>query len=198
MNLLFKSLEEVKEEWISLYDITPEVSPFLNYDAFVIAWKYFYPYYITGRCRPKVAQFVDEKRQTVALIPLIVRGKTAQLFGYPNGFNESGVLYKTPDIFPICFQLLHERFSSIELVKVDERSPLSEFRPTDCASVSNVAINFGVDYDAYFKTLSSSVRQNIRTSYNRLEKDGHTYELEVYANDRLIGLWGVNVCQSVI
>lgn len=184
MNLYLKSLSEVKEEWVHLFEVTPEVSPFLQYDAFAIAWKYFYPYYITGRCRPKIAQFVDAGK-TIALIPLTVRINSAQLFGSPNGFNESGVLFENQDILPHCFRLLHERFSSVELIKVDERSPIAEFRPEGCTGIANVAISFGDDFDAYFKSLSSSVRQNIRTSYNRLEKDGHTYELDVYTNHEL-------------
>jgi len=186
MELNLRSLYDVKEEWKYFYVNTPEVSPFLEYEALAIAWKYFYPYYITGRCKPKVAQFI-ESGQIVALIPLTIRGEEAQLFGAPNGFNESGALFENPDILPDCFRLLHQKFKSIDLLKVDERSPLSELRPDGCVGKPNVAICFGADYDAYFKSLTSSVRQNIRTSYNRLEKDGHSYELNVYTNtDSLI------------
>lgn len=189
---------------MSLYDKMYDVSPFLQYDTFAISWKYFYPYYITGRCMPKIAQFV-ESGKTVALIPLTVKGKTAQLFGSPNGFNESGALFEDQGILPLCFKLLHERFSTVELIKVDERSPLSELRQEEFASVSNVAIYFGDDYEVYFKSLSPSVRQNIRTSYNRIEKDGHTYELDVFTNGesaelmRCASRWGgVSRCQSMI
>jgi len=176
-----RSLRNVKEEWKSLYDLTPEVSPFLEFDAFAIAWKYFYPYYIAGRCRPKVAQFIEEGH-TVALVPLTARGEEARLFGAPNGFNESGVLFENPGILPGCFRLLHQKFTTIDLLKVDERSPLSKLRPEGCIGKPNVAICFGADYGAYFKSLTSSVRQNVRTSYNRLEKDGHSFELNVFTN----------------
>lgn len=98
MELHLKSLYKIKEEWKKLYSLTPEVSPFLEYETLAIAWKYFYPYYITGRCLPKVAQFIDNGK-TVALIPLTVRGDKAQLFGAPNGFNESGALFENAEIF---------------------------------------------------------------------------------------------------
>lgn len=181
MELYFKSLYNVKNEWKYLYGVTPEVSPFLQYETFAIAWKYFFPYYITNRYRPEVAQFI-ESGNIVALIPITVRGKTAQLFGSPNGFNESGALFNNPAILSECFRMLRQRFASVELIKVDERSPLSDLRSGDYVAKSNVAISFGDDYDSYFKSLTSSVRQNIRTSYNRIEKDGHSYELKVFRN----------------
>jgi len=181
VELNLKSLYDVKEEWEYLYENTPEVSPFLEYETFVIAWKYFFPYYIIGRCKPKVAQFI-KSGQTVALIPLTIRGEESRLFGAPNGFNESGALFENPDIFPDCLRLLHQKFKSIDLLKIDERSPLSELRPDGCVGKPNVAIYFGSDYDAYFMSLTSKVRQNIRTSYNRLEKESHCYELNVYTN----------------
>lgn len=38
------------------------------------------------------------------------------------------------------------------------------------------------DYNEWFSSLSSSVRQNIRTAYNRLKRDGHTFEITVAGN----------------
>lgn len=36
------------------------------------------------------------------------------------------------------------------------------------------------DYNAYFSKISKSNRQNIRTAYNRIEKDSFHYELKIY------------------
>ncbi len=46
-----------------------------------------------------------------------------------------------------------------------------------------VAIDLHEDVDSYFSGLSSSVRQNVRTAYNRMKRDGRVYELKVYAGD---------------
>ena len=43
-----------------------------------------------------------------------------------------------------------------------------------------VTIEFGDDYEAYLKSLSSSVRQNLRTADNRMRRDGHEWKLRVF------------------
>lgn len=35
------------------------------------------------------------------------------------------------------------------------------------------------EYETWFASLSSSVRQNVRTAYNRLKRDGHLFELSI-------------------
>ena len=73
----------------------------------------------------------------------------------------------------------------LEFLKKDERNPvIGVFPPPPppnlLSKTSNAAIYFADDFNAYFKSLSSSVRQNIRTAYNRMAKDGHTFCLDVY------------------
>ncbi len=46
-----------------------------------------------------------------------------------------------------------------------------------------VSIDLNIDIDSYFAGLSSSVRQNVRTAYNRMKRDGRVYELKVYDGD---------------
>ena len=43
-----------------------------------------------------------------------------------------------------------------------------------------VRLKFADDVDMHIKGLSSSVRQNLRTAYNRMERDGIEYELKVW------------------
>ena len=42
-----------------------------------------------------------------------------------------------------------------------------------------VCINLGSDYDTYYQSLSKHARQNIRTAYNRLNRDEKTYTFHV-------------------
>lgn len=47
---------------------------------------------------------------------------------------------------------------------------------------SNVHIFLDNKYNDYFSGLSKSVRQNLRTAYNRLFKDSHTFEIKIIHN----------------
>lgn len=47
---------------------------------------------------------------------------------------------------------------------------------TACTEVDNVRIQF-IEYEEYFKSLSKSTRQNLRTAKNRITKDGRQYSL---------------------
>lgn len=102
------------------------------------------------------------------------------LFGKANGFNECGILYDSPSILPECLRLLKNTLVNVELHRIDERSPIASFIPDEAAISNNVAIYFGESYDEYFKKLSSSVRQNIRTAYNRLAKDGNCLNVKIF------------------
>lgn len=175
-----RSLSNISDDWLRLYDITPEVSPFLNLDAMRIAVKYFYPYYIIRKCRPLFCVFY-ENNVVRAIVPMLKywTGKV-QLFGDVNGFNESGMLYDSESILPECFRLMHERYGRVEFVKIDTRSPISKYIPANAVSTSNAAIIFPKDYDEYFNGLSKSVRQNIRTAYNRARTDGLSIDIQCF------------------
>lgn len=181
----YKSFKSISASWKRLYDITTEVSPFLSYEAMKIAVKYFYPYYITRKCLPLFCVF-SENDKVRAIVPLLrySNGK-CQLFGDVNGFNESGILYDSVLILPECLQLLRERLGSVEFMKIDARSPLAKNIPAEAISTSNAAITFPKDYDEYFKGLSKSVRQNIRTAYNRINADGLSIEFRLYKEHEL-------------
>lgn len=65
-----KSFRNVAKDWERLYESTPEVSPFLHPAAMEIAVRYFYPYYITRRCRAVFCVFSD-KGQVRAIAPML-------------------------------------------------------------------------------------------------------------------------------
>lgn len=177
----YNSFRSIKKDWDSLYKITPEVSPFLHPDAMKIAVRYFYPYYIVWNCIP-VFVVLRESNDPKAIIPLLrFKGGRYELFGNVNGFNESGALFDNIESLKKCINLLKLQIGSLYFEKIDERSPIKLLAPKEIRSIVNVAINFGMGYDAYFKGLSKSVRQNIRTAYNRLEKDGHKLGVNVYS-----------------
>lgn len=173
----------IKADWERLFLLTPEVSPFLHPEAFEISYRYFYPYYLKWFTLPLFAVFSDGYK-TRAIVPLLkIKGKF-RLFGDVNGFNECGFLYDNVSVLPDVISLLLSRFGDVEFMKIDQRSPISNYKAATAKVSNNVAIQFGNDYDDYFKTLSKSVRQNIRTAYNRLNKDGNILSVKYFGLNR--------------
>ena len=173
---IIKSIAGLEEDWKKLYDSMPEVSPFLEYHAISICKRYFYPYYISNRCAFRLAVIKNENAEIVALIPLLeYKGGRAQLFGFPNGFNESSFVYdRTKISVAECVKLILSVYPQFEILKVDERTALFELVEKEGENIKytkNVAINFGGNFDDYFASLSKSVRQNVRTAYNRMKTD---------------------------
>lgn len=178
-----RSFKHILKDWERLYRITPEVSPFLHPDAISICIRYFYPYYIVNRCLPLFLLFY-ESDSIRAIAPMLKYSNgRMELFGFANGFNESGMLFESEGILPECIRLIKETYGEAQFLKIDERSPLATFAQQDAHSISNAEIRFGDDFDEYFKNLSKSVRQNIRTAYNRLSSDDNTVEIKVFAGD---------------
>lgn len=174
-----RRFSSVEKDWERLYKLTPEVSPFLHPEAFAIAYRYFYPYYLKWRALPIFAVFAYDAGIR-AIVPLIKSRGKYRLFGDVNGFNECGFLYDDSILLPEIFKSLHEHFGETEFMKIDERSPLSVFRGDASRAFKNVSISFDDSFDDYFKTLSKSVRQNIRTAYNHLKTDGLSFSIRTF------------------
>ena len=51
--------------------------------------------------------------------------------------------------------------------------------------MENVSINIGNDYESYFSSLSKHTRQNVRTAYNRVKKEGTSLNYSVFINQKI-------------
>lgn len=180
---LENTFRNIETDWIRLYNATPEVSPFFHVSAFKIQLKYFYPYYLKYRCRPCFGVF-EKDNTTHAIVPLLrYKGEKYQLWGFPNGINESGILYDSETDVNSLMSTLKEKLGSVNFLKIDERFILAKhITPPDYIyqQSSNAAISFGNSYDDYFNSLSKSTRQNIRTAYNRVNADGLNLEVSTF------------------
>lgn len=78
---------------------------------------------------------------------------------------------------------------TLKFNKVNESSALCAYLLRRSESLSQgecVCVSLGDDYDTYYKTLSKHSRQNIRTAYNRMNRDGKAFEFQiVQGTDRL-------------
>lgn len=177
------SFKKIYLDWKRLYNLESDPSPFFNPGTFKIAYKYFYPYYIQKKCRPCFG-VIWKNNEIKAIIPLLKFSyERYQLFGYPNGFNESGILYDSNLNLQEIFNLIERNLGKIEMIKIDERSPISELATEHLQKRPCVEIRFEQSFECYFANLSSSVRQNIRTAYNRMHTDGKIFSLSVFSGN---------------
>lgn len=132
----------------------------------------------------------------VLIFPLLTNGSTAELAGHANGMCElSPIYFKNSEENLreyLRFFLDASDYGEYTLTKLRGSSPLCRILndgiagyEISAASGDNVLIDFSQGYDAWFQSLSKSTRQNIRTAYNRLEKDGKNLRVEVSGGEQL-------------
>lgn len=88
----------------------------------------------------------------------------------------------------LCDDLWKKGVRGLRMQHVDSTSPVHLLRCIGTVRRGEPEENVeilcdAVDYDTYFKSLSKSIRQNIRTAYNRMSRDGHSYAFEVYTGE---------------
>lgn len=86
-----------------------------------------------------------------------------------------------------CIGLFMSKYKSrFHFNRINEKSLLHSYFATQSeADITSsewpcVRITFTDDIDMHIKGLSSSVRQNLRTAYNRMKRDGIEYELKIW------------------
>ncbi len=100
-------------------------------------------------------------------------------FIYSNSLNDSQILE--------CISLLRNHCKYIHVGRLLCTSRFFEVynRANEIGGTQRdilINVKFGDDYDEYYKALTKHVRQNLRTSYNRLKSDNIEYSFEVIDN----------------
>lgn len=89
----------------------------------------------------------------------------------------------TQDSFNECFSLLLRKLKNIKFYRVPDGSLLKsaiDLYGVESSENVNVAIQAEDDYDSYFGRLSKSVKQNVRTAYNRMNTDEKEYTIHFH------------------
>ena len=195
--LKFKSFCSLKTTWKNME--TPDMSPFLHFDymRFIkIAVTWLKPFFTRIACVCPAGS--DE---ILMICPMKRRFdlKYYTLLGDMQGCDIADVLWKqglTDAEKEAVIRFFFSRMTGkMYLNRIPADSPFAAGVPQERISftrdVEYVAIDIPEDYPAYFKTLSPSVRQNIRTAYNRMKRDGIPFQLSVYTDNRQIpnDLW---------
>lgn len=122
------------------------------------------------------------------IAPLLktVRGN-AYMLGDIQGCGVTDFIYlkeATEEQLAKALSLVINNCNQLYLGRLKSTSPIYKFcaHHLDDSNVTTdtlVEIHFGNNYNEYFSGLSKHVRQNLRTSYNRLQTDNLSYSLQI-------------------
>ena len=190
MSFVIKRVKTVSKEIRKAWKIMQEkdgISPYLyfNYMNCVI-WETR----LRSLWSPQIYYAEDENHKIVMIAPMkrnIITGKidtlgnanlcdlTDILYGEITEKERAEILCELSKFIGHSYYLSRLYLDSPTLLALGNYYRLLSYK--DC-----VIIKLRESYDSYFKGLSSSVRQNIRTAYNRLNRDGHRYVFLFYVN----------------
>jgi len=183
--------------WDELYDSNAHLFPYSSYEYNKIVHEY-------KKLKPKAwlesncfYKWIDSNGTTKIILPLSLYKNTISIYGDNiSGAGHLDFVYSklvTDEDFMNMFSELRTIWGGKKLIltKLNESSLLYKFLakfsqelfPNSVLEAERecVKIDFANDYDSYYKGLSKSVRQNLRTSYNKLAKNNKLYELKVFS-----------------
>lgn len=182
-----KYTAEDRAIWDALYSSNPALSAYQSSD-------FMEKYLKTARFGKRRALLQSEillcSVDCVQIIcPLAIdnRKKEIYLLGDFSAVGYCDLIYSaeiTNEQIDAVFNSLKNRYRGYtwKFNKVNESSALCRYLLCNGEKLSQsecVCISLGCDYDAYYKSLSKHARQNIRTAYNRLNRDEKTYTFHV-------------------
>ena len=193
MELVKTSFSKIKDIWIDFYSNNSRLSPYSSYDFAECYKKYFH----LGFKRAFMKQeffLAKENEDVIAIVPLIKNGKDYYLYGdlcasgYLDFIYNGTVSDKIIAELITCVRKNISRCGGIlHLNKINERSMLFPYLQQNATEVSIhpcVNVHFGDSYEEYFKRLGKSIRQNVRTAYNRMNREGKSYRFEIYIHEQ--------------
>lgn len=198
-----RHLSDVEEVWRSIYDANPLLSPYQSYDFCAIVASDYRFSHLRVALTPV---FLEIRRDGV---PIII----APLWKKPAKRPPFYECYLFPD-FCLCGYLdivyahdcTDEDFGqALRLIEREMRVPLTLRRVNETSlfgqyllkhfepygDAPSAMVSFPDGYDAYFATLGKQTRQNVRTSHNRMRRDGRKWDLRVYQRQEIDEvIWG--------
>lgn len=188
---------ELQKIWKAFYRGNRYLFPYQSYEYNQVAYRCFR--FQTHCLSEKYFFYVYYQDKTPrAILPLMLKQKKLYIFG---DFESAGALdfIYPEDAGPEDFagaitELKKIHSEELYINSLNVRSKLYEFlvlqgreKPEALRQTGSricVKIPFN-DYDSYYNSLTRNNRQNLRTAYNRLEKDGLSWKLAVDRKVRL-------------
>lgn len=189
MELVKTSFSEIKNLWEDLYSSNSRLSPYSSYD-FAECYKKFFHLGFKRAFMKQEFFLAKENDEAVAIVPLLKSGKDYYLYGDLCASGYLDLIYngtiteeKIAELIDCIRKYVSKWGGVLHLNKVNERSMLFPYLQKNATEVSVhpcVNIPFGDSYEEYFKSLGKSIKQNVRTAYNRMNREGKTYRFEIY------------------
>ena len=165
---------------------TGQLSPYLHYRymSFICRYTSLYTFY-----RPRVACISDSAGKIVMMVPL--KGSLTlsyfKMLGDIQGCDRTDALYHPSLSAAERDEATRYFYGSMrckmKLHRLQEGSPMVSMAPEDRIRKAEtnpyVRIAVPADHEAHLKSLSPSVRQNLRTAYNRMRRDGKEFTSEI-------------------
>lgn len=181
-------LQDIQREWTELEKNNPYLSPFQEY-SFASLLNSHYLFYRLKKKEKPIFYALYENEECILIAPLCYRIKQKEYttFGRNADIAFQDFIYsKHLDIFKMkeCLTILLKVVKKISFCNLKEDSLLYKTLCTiPSASISVNRVNYyidGRDYETWFRSLSKGIRQNVRTSYNRMNSDGKTFNYQIY------------------
>lgn len=180
---------QLEEVWCHTEKQNCETSPFLYFDYM----KYIFQ--CTARklsVRPMIicVKSPGEGILMIAPVKKYIGSNKLKMLGDTQGCGHTDFLFKpglSEEEAHRCINLFMSKYGKrIHLDRINENSLLHSYfakqKETEITSGEwpCVRIKFTEDIDRHIKALSASVRQNLRTAYNRMKRDSIEYELKIW------------------
>lgn len=195
MVLEFIDFSKLESAWKAMEDNT--VSPFMYYDymAYIVRSEKKDPF-----SKVLIACIKDSSEgEILMIVPLCKRfslkGSYYKMLGDLGGCDIAGPLYKsglTEGEKSECIKFFYDSMKDqkMYLRRLLFNSPFYLEAPKDRIAseekIGYVNIHVPTDFESYLMSLSGYSRHNVRRAYNRMERDGVNYRLEVYTKDNPI------------
>lgn len=203
---VFNKIDDLEEIWRSLCENQQDLSPFQEFELAKMACDHYWPYWFVKRTVCKFYVFYDLQRP-VLILPIEKHffSNKCWLFAVVHGFNYRDLICREQKYISPCIALFNKEVAPLIVVGLPKDSPTYkaieqtyEFQNAikfeNCFKINFIDIikanltiqneveedRFELAYKTYFQSLSKSVKQNLRTSYNRLEKQEYNVKFLAY------------------
>lgn len=184
--IVHKNLKNIKDKYIDLFNNNPYSNVFQSYEFLQSLLKTIkYNKIIRFILRKPKIRFLEVQKDNKTILILPVEIKNNKLNSIPTYDYYDLVCGNFNDdiIFEALTLILKTFGSNLKFYNVTNKSKLYQLARDrgggtlsehDCGEIEFT----NYDYEQYYKQLSKNSRQNLRTAYNRLEKDNLTFKME--------------------
>jgi len=183
----FDDISQIRDAWAALNKENKDICVYQSLKYNELIMDNINPYRLILRMTPVFFAF-SEHDKPILIVPLFksVLNSRYSVFGSKAGGGYLDFIYGdtlTADKLAECLRILRDRYGirNIYVSHVRSTTVLGRYAVCNGAEISETpcsAILLPEKYEDYYGSLSKNTRQNIRTAYNRLNKDGMRLDFE--------------------